>query len=160
VSLEALRARFQRTESGGVISKASIAPLLELLPLVPFIAQFSFLTDSATLTPLWPLGVAAGLGWVLLGRWRIGLGYAVIRLALLYAGFIVLVYVSLSDLCDAAGPRCIESGSSLHSIATPLLWGLCAFYAGTALVSAFLLNRSVSNRRARADEALPDGNLN
>ena len=147
VSLEALRARVQRGKSRPGVSKAGVAPLLELLPLVPFVAQFSFLTASDTLTPLWPLGIAAGLGWVLIGRWRIGLGYAVARLAVLYAGFIVLVYVSLSDLCDAADPRCIDNGSALHSFATPLLWALCAFYAATALGSAYLLSRSISKRR-------------
>ena len=45
VSLNTLRARFQRGENRTGITKASIAPLVELLPLVPFIAQFSFLTD-------------------------------------------------------------------------------------------------------------------
>jgi hypothetical protein len=155
VGFEAFRARLQQGEYRPSVSKASVAPLLELLPLVPFVAQFSFLTAPDALTPLWPLGIAAGLGWVLIGRWRTGLGYAVVRLAVLYAGFIVLVYVSLSDLCDAADPRCIDTGSTLHSFATPLLWTLCAFYAATALGSAYLLNRSISKQRdGPADGAL------
>lgn len=143
MSFEALRARFERGDVLSENTKGRIAPVVELLPLVPFIVQFSFLTDSDTLTPLWPLGIAAGMGWMLLGHWRIGLGYAFGRLVLLYAGFMALVYVSLSDMCDAADPRCIDSSSSLHAFATPLLWALCAFYAVTALTSAYLLSRSV-----------------
>lgn len=141
VGFEALRTRFQVSDTDG--ARLRLAPLVELVPIVPFIVQFSFLTDSDTLTPIWPLAMVGGFGWILARQWRIGLGFAFGRLVVFYAGLIALIYTSLAETCEAGDPRCIDSGSALADAATPLLWGLCAFYVVVTLGSAYLLSRKV-----------------
>jgi hypothetical protein len=141
-----LRARLQAADAGAV--RTRIAPFIELLPLVPFIVQFSFATDTDKLTPTWPLAMVAGLGWILVGRWRTGLGFAVGRLVVLYAGLMALIYTSLADTCEAGDPRCISTGSALADAATPLLWVLCAFYVTVSLGSAYLLSRAIAANTA------------
>jgi hypothetical protein len=139
VRFEGLRTWFHATDNEAL--RLRLAPLVELLPIVPFIVQFSFLTDSDTITPIWPLAMVAGLGWILIRRWRIGLGFAFVRLAVLYAGLMALIYTSLADTCDAGDPGCLDTGSAVAAAATPLLWALCAFYVVVTLGSALLLSR-------------------
>jgi hypothetical protein len=144
VSFETLRARVQATDTDAL--RLRVAPVVELLPIIPFVAQFSF-TDSDTLTPLWPLAMVAGLGWILAHHWRMGLGFAFVRLVVLYVGLMALIYTSLADTCAEGDPRCIDTGATLADAATPLLWALCALYLAMTIGSAFLLNRSCTHTR-------------
>ena len=152
MSLDTLRARLQAANTGAI--RTRIAPYVELLPLVPFIVQFSFATESDTLTPTWPLAMVAGLGWILAGRWRTGLAFALGRLAVLYAGLMALIYTSLADTCEAGDPRCISTGSALADAATPLLWVLCAFYVTVTLGSAYLLSRAIAANSAVSERSV------
>ena len=128
------------------------ATVIELLPLIPLAVQFSLLTDSDELTPIWPLGMVAGLGWIIMGHWRIGLGFAVARLFLLYAGFAALIYVSVSDPCFGEGPGCVSDGGLRH-LEMPLLWVTGAFYVVVTLGSAALVAHTPVAGAEAAEEA-------
>jgi hypothetical protein len=133
-----------------------MAPIVELLPIVPFVVQLTPVTGSGSLTPIWPLAMVAGLGWILAGRPRVGFGFAVVRLVVLYAGLIGLIYTSLSENCDIADPRCIDAAPAPRAVATLLLWVLCAFYVVASLGSAYLLGRTISrsqSSRRKLDQA-------
>lgn len=119
---------------------------LELLPLAPFVVQFSPLTPSDEVSPLWVLALATGLGWAVAGRWRTGVLIAAGRVGVLWAGMYALLIASFSGDCPLGDPACDDGWQ--RAAASPILWAMAAFYFVTSVASAWLAQRAAAQRAA------------
>ena len=122
------------------------AIVLELLPLSPFVVQFSPLTPRDEVSPLWVLALATGLGWVVAGRWRTGVLIAAGRVGVLWAGMYALLIASFSGDCVLGDPACDDGWQ--RAAASPILWGMAVFYIVTSVASAWLAQRAAAQHAA------------
>ena len=123
--------------------------LLELLPVAPFVVQFSPLTPRDEVSPLWVLALATGAGWAVAGRWRTGVLIAAARVGVLWAGMYALLIASFSGDCPLGDPDC-EDGWQ-RAAASPILWGMAAFYIITSVASAWFAQRTASRGATDAE---------
>ena len=126
------------------------APAVELLPVLSAVPLLSFLSFEYPLyrifvpfTVLLPLGLFAGMGWMLLGHWRIGIIVAATRFVLLIAGgylYFSLLFASWCDIDDSCTGDALTNGA----MATPILLFLFAALALGSCASSFFAGRAAA----------------
>ncbi len=126
---------------------------MELLPLIPAIVWFSPIGGGAGSSPFWWLAGITGLGWAFVGRWRTGVAVALIRIFILILGLQALAIATIAEACDpAVDAACSSTSAWLDSMFYPALIALGAFYVGSTVGSAMLVER-VRRRRYPIDQA-------
>lgn len=129
------------------VNRRVLAATLELVPLIPFAVQFSPLTPSGEVTPLWALAFTTGLGWAVAGRWRMGVLIAAARVGILWAGIYALLITTFGNGCALNDPECDEG--LVRAASGPLLWAMAAFYVGSAIASGWMAQRAAARRTGR-----------
>jgi len=131
----------------------TLAPALELLPLIPLLVWISPVAGRDNADPFWWLAGVTGLGWAVIGRWRTGIAVALARVFILIVGLQALAITTLAESCNpAVDAGCNPNAATLDALFYPALGTLGLFYAATTLLSALFVAKAYA-RRSRAAAA-------